>query len=112
LPADFTLVDSLTDAENIKEGSKMLEDAGGIKPDISKSKSFISASKGEVANFNVTISKSAAPNIHYWDSINNNVIKIFYKTIVNQAPTAKFDTLRTTDTIDGLSFNATQCKLV
>jgi hypothetical protein len=104
LPSDFTLVDSLTDAENTKEGSKLLEDAGGIKPDASKAKNFITAAKGQVANFNVTISKSTEPNFHYWDSINNNVIKIFYKAMVSQAPTAKFDTLRTIDTIDGVSF--------
>lgn len=108
LPSDFTLVDSIIDAENTAEGSKMLEDAGGIKPDITKSKDLISATKGQIANFNVTISKSTAPNLHYWDSINNNVIKIFYKAMVNQAPNARFDTLRTTDTIDGLAFKSFQ----
>ncbi len=104
LPADFTLVDSAIDAENKVQGSKMLEDAGGIKPDISKSKDLLSATKGQTADFNVTISKSSAPNLHYWDSLNNNAIKIFYKAMVNQAPNARFDTLRTTDTIDGLAF--------
>src|SRR5204863_2540379 len=102
LPSDFTLVDSITEIENIK-GSKMLEDVGGIKPDISQSKALLSATKGKTANFNVTISKSSAPNLNYWDSINSNVIRIFYKAMVNQAPNAKLDTLRTIEMIDGLA---------
>ena len=102
------MVNPITDAENAVEGSKILQNAGGIKPDISKSKNLISAKKGQSANFNVTISKSSAPNFHYWDSINNNVIKIYYKAMVNQAPNAVFDTLRTRDTIDGLAFKRFQ----
>ncbi len=103
LPSDFTLDDSVTNAQNIAGGSKILEGAGG-KPDISKIENVLSATKGQVGSFTVTISKSTVTNFHYWDSIDNNVIKIFYKAMVNQAPTAKFDTLRTTDTIDGLRF--------
>ncbi|MBC7721275.1 MAG: hypothetical protein H7068_04580 [Pedobacter sp.] len=108
LPNNFTLVDSTVDAKNAEIGSRMLEKAGGKKPDNSKSKTLISAVKGQIANFNIIISKSIAPNLRYWDSTNNNVIKIFYKSIFNESPSSKFDTVRTKRIIDGLDFKEFQ----
>lgn len=88
LPSNFTLVDSIIDAQN--------------------SMTKISASKGQTTNFMLIISQTTVPNMQYWDSINNNEIKYLFKAMFDQSPSSKFDTLRTKRIIDGVDFNEFQ----
>jgi hypothetical protein len=60
-----------------------------------------------LTQLNVTLSKSKAPNERYWDSVNNNVLKIFYLAMVKQAPPqSKVDSSRTIETVDGITFKS------
>jgi hypothetical protein len=105
LPNDFKLDDSADIVKTTEEGAVILEEESHLKLNKATTKNIISASKDEFNQFNVTLSKSSAPNGHYWDSVNNNVLKIFYDAMVKQAPPqAQFDSSRTIETIDGIPF--------
>ncbi len=107
LPNDFKIEDSVSVARNTAEGEIILEKESHIDVNTAATKNLISASKGMYTAFNVTLSKSFAPNEHYWDSVNNRVINIFYNAMIKQAsPTARFDSSRTIETIDGLDFKS------
>jgi hypothetical protein len=107
LPSDFKLEESSVIAKKIKDGIVILENESHLNLNVSTTKNLISASKDQFSQFNVTLSKSTAPNEHYWDSVNNNVLKIFYKATVKQAPPdAKVDSSRTVETIDGIPFKS------
>jgi len=107
LPNDFVIEDSSIVIKDTKEGKIILEKESHLKLNLATTKTLISASKDMFNQFNVTLSKSSAPTEHYWDSINNNVLKLFYTAMVKQAPPdAHFDSSRTIETIDGLSFKS------
>jgi hypothetical protein len=102
---DFKIEDSFTVAKNTADGEVILENESHIDLSKATTKSLISARKDMFTYFSVTLSKSTAPNEHYWDSVNNRVIRVFYNAMVKQAaPTAKFDSSRTIETIDGIDF--------
>ena len=107
LPNDFKIEDSATVARNTAEGEIILETESHIDLSKATTKNLITASKDLYTEFNVTLSKSIAPNEHYWDSVNNRVIKIFYNAMIKQAsPAAKFDSSRTIESIDGIDFKS------
>lgn len=107
LPNDFKLDDSMIVVKNTEEGTIILENESHLKLNNPSTKTLISASKDMFNQFNVTLSKSSAPNEYYWDSVNNNVIKIFYNAMLKQAsPQAKFDSSRTREIIDGIPFKS------
>ena len=107
LPSDFKLDDSSVISKDSKEGIIILENESHLKVDDASAKNLISASKNIFNQFNVTLSKSSAPNEHYWDSVNNRVLKIFYNAMVKQAPPqAKADSSRTIETIDAITFKS------
>ncbi len=107
LPNDFKIEDSSLIIQNTKEGKVILENESHLKLNMASTKNIISASKDMFNQFNVTLSKSSAPTERYWDSVNNNVLKIFYNAMVKQAPPqAKVDSSRTINTIDGIRFKS------
>lgn len=107
LPSEFKLEESSVIAKESKDGIVILENVSHLNINTTATKNLISASKDQLNQFNVTLSKSTAPNDHYWDSVNNNVLKIFYKAMVKQVPPdAKVDSSRTVETIDGIPFKS------
>ena len=104
LPNDFEVEDSITFKKRQKEGIEMLERSTHLDISSKQSTTLISDQKDAENIFTATLARATEPNEHYWDSINNNVIKLFYKTMVDQAPNLKLDSSRTITVIDGVKF--------
>jgi hypothetical protein len=93
--------------KDTKEGKVILENESHLRLNMNDTKLLISVSKDMINHFNVTLSKSFAPTEHYWGSVNNNVLKIFYSAMIKQAPPeAQIDSFQTVETIDGLRFKS------
>lgn len=107
LPSDFKLDDSTLIVKRTQEGTVILQNESHLTLNKATAINLISASKDKFNHFNVTLSKSTAPSEHYWDSVNNNVLKIFYNAMVKQAPPeAKVDSSRKFEMIDSIRFKS------
>ena len=104
LPQGFVLDNDSTKIYNEKEGVRIIENESHLKIPKDGKIDLINAAKGVTSHLSVTLSASNSPTEHHWDSINNNVIKILYKTFLKQAPGANFDSNRTTVFIDKMPF--------
>ena len=104
LPTDFKVEDSASFESERREGVLILERSTNLNIGSVKTVTLITAQKNSENSFTATLVKSMAPNEHYWDSINNNTIRLFYKAMADQAPNLKLDSSRKIMTIDGLQF--------
>ena len=104
LPNDFNIEDSASFESKRREGIVILERSTNLNIGSVKTVTLISAEKNSENSFTATLVKATEPNEHYWDSINNNTIRLFYKAMADQAPNLKLDSSRKITTIDGLQF--------
>ena len=105
LPDDFTVVDSADDSGRKERGKKAIEDANGIKADVSTTTTLISATKNTYNYFNSTITPFDITIDESYLSNNKELKNMVYKTMSEKMPDGKIDSISTTQTIDGLTFD-------
>lgn len=105
LPSDFKTLDSIEDAERNERGLKAIEESNEIKADITELKTLIAASKNVYNYFNSTITPFDPKKDGDYDSSSKTVKDMVYKTFLDKMPTAKIDSVTTSEVIDGLLFD-------
>ena len=105
LPHNFQVLDSITDVEKMQGGKKLIENANGIKAEVSRTKTLISATKNSFNFFNSTITPCDINSDSGYQRETKTVKDMIYKTLVETMPKAKIDSATSTENIDGLSFD-------
>lgn len=105
LPHDFTVIAASDDSARMERGKKAIEDANGIKADISTTTTLISATKNTYNYFNSTITPFDSTKDGNYLATNKELKNMVYRTMLQKMPDGKIDSMTTTQVIDGLAFD-------
>ena len=104
VPKDFVTIDSAEDANNMKKGKQLMEEANDITADISETKILLSARKGPYNYLNITATPYAA-GATKWKEENKTVKDLLYNTFLQKMPSTALDSTSANVIIDGVPFD-------
>ena len=104
LPAEFSVIDSVENADRMKRGVKAMEDANNIKADITETITLIGATKDKYNYFNATIEPFNSKGDISWQSLNQQLKELLYNTFAGKIKNGILDTASSVEIIDGISF--------
>lgn len=103
VPKDFVTTDSSEDADNMKNGKKLIEASNNIIADISETKILLSARKGSYNYLNITITPYS-DSTEKWKEENKAAKNLLYNTFLEKMSSATLDSTSSDVVIDGLPF--------
>lgn len=101
----FELVSAEENAIRMERGAKAIEDMNDIKVDASTTRTLISATKETYNYFNATITPFDTATDGSYETANQSVKDLVYKTMAAKMPNEQIDSSSANHIIDGLLFN-------
>jgi hypothetical protein len=105
IPSDFTTLDSATNAQLASSGKEEIEGAIHQKVNTSHLKNLITVSKNKFEYFGASLNTATSITQENWETVDQSVKEVFYKTYVAKLASAKIDSASSKQVVDGISFN-------